>query len=193
MRLYGTTKGKNGNTLSGVTVEIKDKNFHTLYKTQSDAQGMYSLDLPAGKYDFLTAVRDYADSYLEYWGQNISLAQDKELEIRIDTLEIYGLHVFSVKGAYPSLMIYFRPMSLEKYKNGNTDICPEMKRIRILIDGKEADLLEQNQVKEYVGNGTNMRAFLIQAVLPEEKKWDRVNVEIWDENNAYGMATFFAD
>lgn len=96
-------------------MEIKDNNFETIYFTKSDEHGDYKIDLPAGIYPFVTAVRDYGEKYLEYWCSNLKLIHDAELNICIDTLEVYGLNYFEVAGAYPSITVYFRPMSLPKF------------------------------------------------------------------------------
>ena len=192
MKLFGTTKDKNGNALPEVLIEIKDESFHTLYQTKSDARGIYSIELPVGTYAFLTAVREYGESYLEYWCQNICITREVRLDIKIDTLEVYGLQVFTVKGAYPSLMIYFRPMSLTKYQNHDADICPNLQKMRVWINEKEAPILATNHVKEHIGERT-LNAFLIQAALPGNVKWERLDLEILDETNAYGAATVFAE
>lgn len=192
MRIYGSVKDKNGNPISGASIEVKEESFETIYQCESDVLGAYALDLPAGRYPFLIAVKDYASQNLEYWCQNINLTQDLQLDLRFDSLEIYGLHAFRVKGAYPSLMIYFRPMSLERYKRGEADICPEIKEIHVSVDGVPVSVLRQNKVLEYVGEN-DMTAFLIQVDLPAQAAaWKRLDVEIWDEAGAFGMATLFA-
>lgn len=193
MLLYGNVKDKNGHAVSGANVEVKDEGFQTIYQTLSDAQGAYSIDLPSGKYPFVTAVQDYGVKNLEYWCQNINLAQDLQLDIRFDTLEIYGLHVFSVKGAYPSLMVYFRPMSLEKYKKGDMDICPTIKSVHVFVNSVEVSILEQSKVLEYIGDRA-LSAFLLQVEMPKNiNRWNRVDIEIRDNDDAYGMASIFAD
>lgn len=193
MLLYGNVKDKNGHAVSGANVEVKDEGFQTIYQTLSDAQGAYSIDLPSGKYPFVTAVKDYGVKNLEYWCQNINLAQDLQLDIRFDTLEIYGLHVFSVKGAYPSLMVYFRPMSLEKYKKGDMDICPTIKSVHVFVNSVEVFILEQSKVLEYIGDRA-LSAFLLQVEMPKNiNRWNRVDIEIRDNDDAYGMASIFAD
>ena len=192
MLLSGYTEDKDGNAIAGAIVEVKDAQFQTIYQAQSDIQGYYSIELPAGKYPFLTAVRDYGVDYLEYWCQNINLTQDMSLDIRFDSLEIYGLHAFEVKGAYPSLMVYFRPMSLEKYKKGEPDICPEINSIRAFIDGKAVSVLVENKVREYIGEDC-LSAFLIQIALPSDVwAWNRLDVEVRDNSNAFGTATIFS-
>lgn len=193
MLLSGYVRDKNGNALAGADIFVKDDRFQTIYQAVSDGKGFYSVDLPAGKYPFFAAVREYGENYLEYWCQNLDLAQDMQLDIRIDTLEVYGLHVFTVKGGYPSLMAYFRPMSLKKFQNGDPDICPDIQRIRVLVDSREASVLAQSRVCESMGD-RDLGAFLIQVALPEKtSRWDRVDVEIWDGSDAYGAATIFAD
>ena len=69
-----------------------------------------------------------------HWCGNLSIKQDAELDIRSNILEVYGLNVFAVKGAFPALMVYFRPT----------------KSIKAYIDGREAALLRQNRVVEYI-------------------------------------------
>ena len=191
MKLSGVTKDKNGNALSDVIVEVKDSAFQTLYCAKSDHSGCYAVDLPANRYPFVTAVKEYGENYLEYWCHNLDLSTDRELDITIDTLEIYGLNVFSVKGGYNSLMVYFRPMSLKKFQNGEKDICPSIKSINIYVDGQQAGILSQNEVCEYGGN-INMRAFLLQTDNPNaDGTWAKLDIMIHDENNAFGAASVF--
>ena len=64
--------------------------------------------------------------------QSLSIKRYTELDIRSNILEVYGLNVFAVKGAFPALMTYFRPTK------------------SLNIDGREAALLRQNRVVEYI-------------------------------------------
>lgn len=193
MRIYGSVKDKNGQPIAGAGVEVKDESFQTIYQCESDARGDYSLELPEGRYPFLMAVKDYGTQNLEYWCQNIHLTRDLQLDLCFDSLEIYGLHVFRVKGAYPALSVYFRPMSLGRYKKGEADICPKIKQIQVTVDGAPVPVLKQNQVLEYIGEG-DLTAYLIQVALPGQTvAWNRLDIEIWDEEDAYGMASIFAE
>ena len=192
MNLSGFTMDKDKNPLGGVAVEIKDERFQTVHKTESDENGFYSIELPAEKFPFIIAVRDYADKYLEYWYQNIDLSQNRKLDFCIDTLEVYGLHAFAVKGAYPALTVYFRPMSLDRFKRGEEDICPDIKRIRACVNGCEVPVLTENKVQEFVGEGS-LNAYLIQVALPDSfEKLERLDIEITDSEGAYGAASIFA-
>lgn len=192
MMLSGYTKDKNSNPIAGATVYVMSERFEPLHQTVSDEKGFYSFDLPAGKYKYLVAVKDYGEKYLEFWCENIDLDGDKTVDARFDTLEVYGLNVFRVMGGHPALMVYFRPMSLEKFRAGEADICPENISIRAFVNGGEVLILETNKVREFAGD-RSMSAYLIQAALPEGvNEWERVDIEIRDDKDAFGMATIFA-
>ena len=192
--IKGTTVGKNG-PLASVSIEIKNENFETIYQTFSDEDGKFELYVPDGVYPFLTAVRDYGDQYLEYWAQNVPAQQELELHIQIDTLEIYGLHAFIVKGAANALSIYFRPMSLEKFKAGEVDIAPVLKEndITVAINGRESKIYVVDPVREYIGEERKyLSAYLIQSSIPEGiKEWGRIDITICDPDKHIGRATLF--
>ena len=191
MRLFGYTCGKDGQPICGAVVEIKDTNFQTLYRTESDEHGFYQIDVANAVYPFVAAVKDYGVRYLEYWCQNLDLNQDQRLDVKFDTLEIYGLHPFWIKGGLNALMVYFRPMSLDKFQKGERDIAPELECIQVTLDGKAAEILVRNQVRESIGD-RELTAYLIHVSNPkEQRRWNRLDLELWDSKGNYGAATFF--
>ncbi len=191
MKLSGRVWDRYGKALEGVTVEVKDEDFETLYKAESDKNGNYAIDLPATRFPFVTAVKEYAQNYLEYWCHNVDMSADKELNMTVDTLEIYGTNVFEIKGGYNGLMVYFRPMSLKKFKSGLADICPDIKHIIVCVDGQNAEVLTVNKVKEY-GEGTTMTAFLLHVKNPNaDRSWSKTEITVYDEDGNYGMASVF--
>lgn len=190
---HGITKDKNGKVLSAVSVELKNENFQTVYSSISNEQGCFVFTVPDGVYPFLTAVRDYADKYLEYWAHNVPLYGEVDLDVQIDTLEVYGINAFVIKGAAQALSIYFRPMSLEKFKTGETDIAPDFDNdgVYVTINGRESEVLVVNRVQEYISPGF-LTAYLIQASLPNPaEEWKRVDVTIRDQKGNIGCATLF--
>ena len=191
MKLFGYTRGKDGRPICGAVVEIKDTDFQTLYRTESDEQGFYQIDAANAVYPFVAAVKDYGVRYLEYWCQNLDLKQDQRLDVRFDTLEIYGLHAFFVKGGLNALMVYFRPMSLDKFQKGERDIAPEVDRIQVTLDGKTAEILVRNQVRESIGE-QELTAYLLHVSNPNvQRTWNRLDVELWDVKGNYAAATIF--
>ena len=194
MILEGYVRDKNNQTIANATLEIKGEDFITIYNTESDENGYYKFDIPEGNYPFLIAVKDYAVNCLEYWCQNMHLQQDMQLDVAFDKLEIYGLHTFRVKGGSKNtLMVYFRPMSLEKFQQGEQDIAPEITDLIVKIDGTESPVLLQNQVQEYAG-GAKLTAYLIEVETPEDATaWNKLEIEIRDVNDNFGAASIFRE
>lgn len=193
MKLFGYTLDKNKTPVTGAMVLLKDDRFQTLYETESDESGYYEISAADGVYPFVIAVKDYAVNNLEYWCQNIDLRQDRRLDMPFDKLEVYGLHGFFVKGGLNALMVYFRPMSLAKFQAGETDIAPDIERIKATMDGAEAKILVVNEVKESTGDG-DLTAYLIQIENPKtQREWNRLDLEIWDQTGHFGVATIFSN
>ena len=191
MKIEGYVTDKAKAPIANALVEIKGEDFITLFSTESETDGYYVLDIPTGKYPFLTAVKDYGVNYLEYWCQNISLQADMSLDVSFDKLEIYGLHVFSVKGAGNSLMVYFRPMSLPKFQQGKQDISPNGIVIKATIDNQEMRVINTNIVKEFAG-GRELTAYLVQIETSESNLlWHKFDLQITDAENHYGAATIY--
>ena len=191
MKLFGYARSKDSQPISGAVVEIKDTDFQTLYRTESDEQGFYQINAANAVYPFVAAVKDYGVRYLEYWCQNLDLNQDQRLDVKFDTLEIYGLHPFWIKGGLNALMVYFRPMSLDKFQKGERDIAPVLERIQVTLDGKAAEILVRNQVRESIGE-QELTAYLLHVANPNvQRTWNRLDVELWDVEGNYAAATIF--
>ena len=191
MKIEGYVTDKAKTPIANALIEIKAEDFVTLFSTESKNDGYYVLDIPTGKYPFLTAVKDYGVNYLEYWCQNISLQADMSLNATFDKLEVYGLHVFPVKGAGNSLMVYFRPMSLPKFQQGMQDIAPDEIVIKATIDNQEMRVINTNMVKEFAG-GRELTAYLVQVETSDGNiPWHKFDLEITDADNHYGAATIY--
>ena len=191
--IMGVTKVKDGNILAGVSVELKNDQFQTIYETVSNQNGNFELKVPDGVYPYLIAVRDYADKYLEYWAHNVPAYGELNLDIQIDTLEVHGINAFVVKGGARAVSVYFRPMSLEKFKAKETDIAPDFENdgICATVNGKQAEVFVVNRVQEYIGQGF-LTAYLIQISIPDDvQEWGRVDITIRDLEGSIGCATLF--
>ena len=191
--IKGVTKDKASNVLAGVSVELKNDQFQTIYETLSDQYGHFELNVPDGVYPYLIAVRDYADKYLEYWAHNVPAFGELNLNVQIDMLELYGINAFVVKGAAKALSVYFRPMSLEKFKAKETDIAPNFEKdgICVTVNGQQAEVFVVNPVQEYIGQGF-LTAYLIQVSIPDDvQEWKRVDIAIRDRDGHMGCATLF--
>lgn len=187
--LRGTVRDKHGMPVSGALVELKDNSFQTVCSAVSDDNGQYTLNAEKGVYPFLAAVKDYAVDNLEYWCQNLDLRQELQLDICFDKLELYGLHAFRVKGGQNPLMVYFRPMSLTKFRAGLEDISPEIGTLEARIDGQPVPVLRKNPVKELAGE-QEMTAYLLQLEAQSED-WKKLELYLWDTEGNFGMAGIF--
>ncbi|NLJ89931.1 MAG: carboxypeptidase regulatory-like domain-containing protein [Clostridiales bacterium] len=193
--IRGTISDKNGKAMSKVSVKLLNENFEEIISTITNEDGEYHLNTENGHYPFMLAVKDYKEKYLEFWCQNINLNKDIIINGSIDKLEVYGLHCFRILGAYPSLTVYFRPMSLEKYNKGEDDISPNITNdsIKAFINSENIKILKINKIKEYLGD-TCLTAYLIQVSLPEillNKNENLLDVQIFDLEGFFGQASIF--
>jgi len=111
-----------GNPKENVLIMLKGDDFSAFTDTvTSDKNGKYAMKVQKGTYPGLAAVNmnEYGKTHLEFWANNVPAYKDLNLTIRYDKLEVYGLHVFRIKGAYPGYTIYFRPMSLSRYASAD--------------------------------------------------------------------------
>ena len=179
------------NPLAGVSIEVKNEHFETIYSVLSNENGRFAFEQTMGKYPFLTAVKSYAKDYLEFWASNIDLSEDTDINIKIGDIELYGMNTFTVKGAESAVFIYFRPMSLKKYKQGAKDIAPDITddSISVKVNNNTAEVLSVNKVNEY-GGGQFMTAYLLQARV-SDCSWKEITVELKDADAEIGMAAIF--
>lgn len=193
--IKGVITDKNKCKLDGVYVALFNSEFEEISSAKTNEHGEYMLEAKNGYYPFMVAVKDYGEKFLEFWCQNINLESNITINAAIDKLEVYGLHCFIVKGGYPSMMVYFRPMSLEKFKLGERDICPNMinSSIKVSINGYESKVYKVNKVEEY-GRDCSMTAYLVQVSIPKELLPDNKNtlvVQVSDLDGLFGQAAIF--
>lgn len=194
-KITGIISDKSGKAMNDAYVTLMDEHFQQIVSTTTNEEGEYCLNVEDKYYPFMIAVKDYKENYLEFWCQNINLTRDIVINAKIDQLEIYGLHCFRVLGAYPSLTVYFRPMSLKKYNKQEADISPHITNnsIKVFINNENVKVLKVNRVKEYCGE-VCMTAYLMQVSLPEKllnKNENFLDVQILDLDELFGQASLF--
>lgn len=183
--ISGRVTDFSGQPVEGATVELKDDHFETAAGVLTGKDGKYQMKAARGRYMALAAVKDYQVKSLEYWAWNVLAENDLTIDARFDRLEVYAINAWRPQGGYPSLMIYFRPMSFVKVVQRVTeaggmeglqklpviDIAPELREadIELTIDGKPAKILRINKVKEATGPSQYMFGYLIQTPLPEKR------------------------
>lgn len=207
VEISGKVMDFDNNPIVNASVEIKDTYFTTLYLTYTDGNGEYRLYVKEGTYLALSAVKDYGEKNLEYWAWNIPAYNDLEINAHVDGIEVYAMNAFWPQGGYPSLMIYFRPMSLKRVKEAGgiealetkslVEIAPNLskKDIKLQINDRPIDILEVNRVQEAGGKDQSIIAYLIQCELPQnwrDSEYFRINIILNDtETKEWGEGCIF--
>ncbi|MGM0504797.1 MAG: hypothetical protein ACQESQ_09270, partial [Bacteroidota bacterium] len=162
--------------------------------TFSDTEGNYSLTVNKGTYYGLASVRmqDYGKTKLEFWAWNLMVDDTMNLDIKYDKLEVYGVNVFRVQGAYPGYTIYFRPMALSRYFEENTDqnnpdLAPEKENldIQVYINDEPVQINLIQQVKEFAGKDT-LNAYLVHTELGNNKDGEKTKIRLVLKDKKYG-------
>ena len=203
--ISGKVTDFNGQSIEGALIMIKGDDFGQFIDTTfSDKTGHYSLLVKKGKYSALAAVRmeDYSKTKLEFWAYEIPAYQNLDLDIRYERLEVYGVNIFQVQGAYPGYTIYFRPMSLTRFATADMsseiiDIAPpsDMVDIKVNINGESVNVNSIQRVEEFAGK-QKMYGLLIQTDLgnPTDAKYNKFQIIVEDkENGDKGEAIYFKE
>src|SRR6056297_1659330 len=192
--LSGKVTDYDGNPIDCAVVLIKDQNFKDVYTTFSNIDGNYGLEVKKGTYYRLTSVRmqDYGKTKLEFWAWNLMVDNDMNLDIKYDKLEVYGVNIFRVQGAYPGYTIYFRPMALSRYfeenvGQNNPDLAPEKENldVQVYINDEPVQINLIQQVKEFAGKDT-LNAYLIHTDLGKNMNNGKTKIRIVLKDKKYG-------
>lgn len=186
--ITGTVTDFNNQPIAGADVFVQDADFKDLFHVTCDAQGHYTLCIPAGSYPYMSAIREenypnsprfngkVADARLEFWSWGFVADRDTTVNIRYHRMEAYGVNVFRVQGATPAYQIYVRPMSLTRYASWMADqskpshLAPKLDRLKVEVEinGEPVDILFKQSVLEYASATQMLDAFLL-TVKPASK------------------------
>ena len=170
-------------------VRLKGKKFEDLYEVKTDSNGKFLLKAPMGQYLGLYAVKDYGEKYLEFWYWDLFLNRNVTKNIKIDTLEVYGLKAWKT---FNGLMVYFRPMSLLKYKKlgakgpndpiaKNKSIFPslESSSIKVSVNNLPVKILRLQKVFEVTSkDGRTVEGLLLNTSFPRKFRLEKTHLEI---------------
>lgn len=208
IRIHGKLTYFDGRPVVGGNAFVMNKSFQQpMYMATTNDQGEYEIEAPKGEYIALVLVKmdEWAKKNVETWVWNLLAYEDLEINARIGTIELYAINVFRPQGGYPSLFVYFRPMSLKKYlEQGGAEgakgksvfeIAPELTKddIEIFFNEEKVDLLEVNRVKE----GSKEHAlygYLVQTELPKawkETGFFKVHIVLTDKETGEVGESFY--
>ncbi|MBW4863746.1 MAG: hypothetical protein KZY55_01280 [Paeniclostridium sp.] len=202
VKLFGKITDFSKVPLNDAEIRLMDKDWNILYKTKSNENGYYELFVEKDIYFALYGCKDYKVNYLEFWGWNIHVFNDLEINMKTDGVEIYAINAFKVQyklnGIDDTLHLYFRPMSLKRYNNlGENDyiidITPklELSDVSVKINDTKSNILSLDMVKEYSEENKYIYSYLTQVSIDRSIVNDElyeIKIYIKDyQTNEYGM------
>lgn len=209
IKIFGKLTDFDGNAIVNGDVTIKDALFNDVYSTKTDEYGNYILEVEKGTYMAMFAIKDYGINMLEYWGWNLPAFEDREINMRIDGLEVYAINAFMIQRSQPytTMMIYFRPMSLkralknrEKLNDNNKEIIeisPNLHEddIEIKINEQLVNILGINRIIEKTGDSHRMIGYIVQVSIPEKEigqEYAKIHIALRDsETGEKGEGSLF--
>ncbi|MDR1974890.1 MAG: carboxypeptidase-like regulatory domain-containing protein [Bacteroidales bacterium] len=191
--ISGKATDFDGNPIDSCIVQVLRSDFTSAYETYTDKNGEYAIDgVEKGKYVALYAIRpkEYPkedavpddEKRLEFWAWNVIANEDLTINPRYHKLELYGVNAFMVEGGYQGLIIYVRPMSLQKYlscfkdksvseKETDISVKPKYFEVKVFMDELPLVVNSTQPVTEYVGkDDLHITGYLIQVDLPKNKQ-----------------------
>ncbi len=211
IKIHGKLTDFEGNPISNGFVDIyKDKFSQYVFRSKTDENGNYILEVKSGFYMAIAAVKDHGIKNLECWNWNLPAFEDMEINMRINGLEVYAINAFMIQRSRPnnSLMIYFRPMSLKRVQkfqkntdiNSETivDIAPTLDKndIDVTIDGQRVEIIGMNKVmEEAVESHQKVIGYLIQVSISKigfKHQYTKIHIALKDrETGERGEGSLF--
>lgn len=195
-KLNGKITYKDGSPVVSGDIILKDSNFKNLYQSYTNKNGEYDLIIEKGNYPFLMAVKDYGTENLEYWCKDIPVYENVTINASIDKIEIYGLHVFNIDGGADNLMIYCRPMNLDKLLKKEIPIIPDMNidSLDITINDKKVEIIDYKEILEIDLEDNPIYGLTINVLKPDlllDKGLNFLDIKINDKLNNFGQASIY--
>lgn len=220
--ISGRVTDFDGMPMDSATVSIKYTDFSDAYQTLTDKDGYYTLsNVEKGSYIAMFAMRmkEYPkmnavapeDMRLEFWTWNLIADRDLTINPRYHRVEVYGVNIFKVEGAYPGLMIYFRPMSTGRLIDGinsmsangvesgtmpDVSIRQEHMEVKVFADDIPQKINTIQKIDEYSGTpGQPVAGYLLHVDKPASnpgKPYIVYRIEVTNrEHNEKGECIYF--
>ena len=163
-RIYGRSTNFDGSPRQDYII-ANDNGFENVYAATCDENGYYEMILPQRTYNTIIANNEtYGKTTLETWAWNFTACEDTELNFQVASLEVYNLYVWPNNGGARTVFISFRPMSvhranqIDSNKDGELD-AKEIVAAKLSITEEEfkahpfsglAPILDEGKVKVFL-------------------------------------------
>jgi hypothetical protein len=208
--ISGKVTDFSGNPIDSAVVELKKHDFTAAAIAITDSEGKYRMTVDEGKYIAMTCTRpsEYPsgsalnpeDQRLRFWGWNIPVTGNVEIDIRYHRLEIYGVNIFRIPGAAPGYVIYCRPISLTRIQKSDDESTispgPEDLDVLVEINGRPVKVNSIQRIEEYTGKNSFLYAYIVQVAAPAMtgKNYDFFRIIMKDKQNGdTGESIYFKD
>ncbi|MTI71229.1 MAG: hypothetical protein FH751_13345 [Firmicutes bacterium] len=158
-KLTGKVKYANGDYVKKPVISVTGEDSLVV----GDKLGNFEISIHGNKDSIGVFEKNYTKKTLESWLYNINILEDKHLDITIDKMEVYGIHMWKGQN---SDYIHFIPMSLTKAReamkkdyDNELDLLknnpwPKLNRknLKVFANDKEIDILSFKEVSDFLAN-----------------------------------------
>jgi len=193
--IKGIVRDKNKQSVSHAKVALLTERFEVIVNGEADESGRFCLEADARKYPYFIASKGFNEKFLDFWGYNIDLRHDLEINPLLGKIEIFSLIFFPSLDADNSMMIYFRPMSLKQLLGTEKVIAPELSTddITVSINGDFYEIITMRVISETVNKGVEpIKAYALKIMLDgiEFDGKNKLEISII-KDDGYGEAVLF--
>ena len=193
--IKGIVRDKNKQPVSHAKVALLTERFEVIVNGEADESGCFSLEADAKKYPYFIASKGFNEKFLDFWGCNIDLRKDLEINPLLDKIEIFSLIFFPSLDADNSMMIYFRPMSLKQLLGTEKVIAPELSTddITVSVNVDFCEIITMRVISETINKGVEpIKAYALKIILDgiEFDGKNKLEISII-KDEGYGEAVLF--
>lgn len=193
--IKGIVRDKNKQPVSHAKVALLTERFEVIISGEADESGRFRLEADAKKYPYFIASKGFNEKFLDFWGCNIDLRKDLEINPILGKIEIFSLIFFPSLDADNCMMLYFRPMSLKQLVGKEKVIAPELSTddITVSVNGDFYEIITMRVISETINKGVEpIRAYALKISLDgiEFDGKNKLEISII-KDDGYGEAVLF--
>ncbi len=188
-RIYGKVTDFDGNPLKEY-IFVKDSGFEDVYAVVCNENGEYEMILPQNTYNAVAVFDEgYAVKTLERWGWNFNANEDKEINFKVGTVEVYNIHLWPNNGGPPTVFVSFRAMSVNRMprksfytfeefqKDPYSGLAPALNKnnVKIFFDGNELKVVSVTPYPEFVNTKDGRDFFLVSYLVQALRGNNRID------------------
>ena len=193
--IKGIVRDKNKQPVSHAKVALLTERFEVIISGEADESGRFSLEADAKKYPYFIASKGFNEKFLDFWGCNIDLRKDLEINPILGKIEIFSLIFFPSLDVDNCMMLYFRPMSLKQLVGKEKVIAPELSTddITVSVNGDFYEIVTMRVISETINKGVEpIKAYALKIILDgiEFDGKNKLEISII-KDEGYGEAVLF--